>query len=583
MVDARALLQPSGGQLLSVSLGAYSPTVEAALAQLEADHAVQRVWQRDGSLWSKDTQVIAEVEDRLGWLALPEIMRTELDDLEVFAENVRSAGIGRIVLLGMGGSSLAPEVMARMVTQAPDAPELVILDTTDPTQIRTASHGLPLERTLFVVSSKSGTTAETLSLYAHFKAALMDAVGAYWPAHFVAITDPGTKLETLAREEGWRGVFINPPDIGGRYSALSFFGLVPATLAGIDTRSLLTAAASMAERCRNQVDLTRNPGIMLGAIMGALARHPEGKRDKLTLLSSPIVAPFAPWAEQLIAESTGKQGVGILPVEEEFSCPPEAYGSDRLFVYLRQSGAFNRDTDARVQTLMEQGQPVVITHLNEAADLGAQFLLWEFATAIAGRVLGVNPFDQPDVEAAKKQARAALQKYETTRHLPEEHPSFVDGDLALYGPACEATTAASCLRAFFSSCEPGDYVAIMAYIERAPANDRLLEPMRTLLCQNLGVAVTLGYGPRFLHSTGQLHKGGPNTGLFLQVTRAEADDLPVPGTAYTFGILKQSQALGDMHALRHAGRRVLRVHLGGDLEAGLRALDEALRAATQPA
>ncbi|MHB0856026.1 MAG: glucose-6-phosphate isomerase [Anaerolineae bacterium] len=577
MDDGNALFRPQNGQVLSVALGRHAQAVDACLAQLDADQTTRRVWQRDGSLWSDDPHTIADIEDRLGWLALPEIMPAEVDDLEILASDVRASGFNRIVLLGMGGSSLAPEVMSRMLAQAPGAPRLVVLDSTDPTQIRQVLQGAAIERTLFVVSSKSGTTAETLSLCAFFKAALGEAVGAHWPTHLIAICDPGSKLERLAREESWRAVFLNPPDIGGRYSALSFFGLVPAILAGIDMRSPLDSAAEMARLCQN--DSTRNPGLLLGAVMGTLARLSGRPRDKLTLLSSPILTPFAPWAEQLVAESTGKQGLGILPVEEEMGCSPEAFGDDRLFVYLRQSGAFNQETDARALEFLKRDHPVVVAHLSEAADLGAQFFLWEFATAVAGKVLGVNPFDQPDVEAAKQQARAALRQYEETHQLPDEQPSLRDGALAFYGPACAGRTAPACLRTFFASARPNDYIAIMAFIARSPENDLLLEPLQSLLCQHLGVAATLGYGPRFLHSTGQLHKGGPNTGLFLQLTQDEQEDLAVPETDYTFGVLKQSQALGDLRALRDAGRRVLRVHLGSDVEAGLNALDDAMQQA----
>jgi transaldolase/glucose-6-phosphate isomerase len=560
---------------------------QAALAQglsaLQEARAGRRIWARDGTLWlPADSPALAEVENRLGWLELPTAMLVDVPRLRALAAEVQGAQIRRVVLLGMGGSSLAPEVLREVLGVAPDHPDLVVLDSTDPGQIRQATAGVSLAETLFLVSSKSGTTVETTTLYAYFRAALRDHVGeGRWRDHFIAIADPHTPLSELAHSEGFRALYQNPPDIGGRYSALSYFGLVPAALIGVDLERLLRRAKEMATACRAMVPVAENPGMILGALMGELARHPAGPKDKLTLLCSPRMQPFGPWAEQLIAESTGKEGRGILPVEGEPWQEAGQYGADRLFVFLRLAGDENAALDDLARALIALGRPVILCPLADVYDLGGQFWLWEFATAIAGQRLGINPFDQPNVEAAKIQARQALARYRETQSLPQEDPVLAEGALTFYGPDYAARQATEYLRAFLGQARPGDYVALMAYIGRNQEHIQRLQQLRACIGGALRVPVTIGFGPRFLHSTGQFHKGGPNTGLMIQLTQDEAQDLPIPGEGYTFGILKLAQALGDLQALREAGRRVIRVHLGQDVPTGLAQFQEKLARALE--
>jgi len=556
-------------------LGQGERTIARARELAEASHLVRRLWARDGRLWGQDARGTAEIENRLGWLGLPEGMCPRVAQLRAFAEEVRQMGVQRVVLLGMGGSSLAPEVMRLILGRGPSYPDLVILDSTDPAQVRRVELGAPLARTLFIVSSKSGSTIETDTLYAYFRAGLEREVGPEKAGqHLVAITDPGTSLVQLAHKDGFREVFTNPPDIGGRYSALSLFGLVPAALLGLDLDRLLDGAQAMAFACRAAAPAPDNPGLMLGLVMGEYARRPTPARDKLTLLASPQLAPFGPWVEQLVAESTGKAGVGILPVEGEPLMRPADYGPDRLFAYLRLAGADNAATDRHAAALAALGHPLVVMPWASVHDLGAEFFRWEFATAIAGERLAINPFDQPNVEAAKRRARTVLTGYEQTGALPAEQPSVVEGQLSLFGEAPAGASAAQYMRAFWAQARPQDYVAMMAYVDRREDYIERLQEIRALLGSRLKLAVTLGFGPRFLHSTGQLHKGGANTGLFLQITNDVPEDLPIPGRRYTFGILEQAQALGDVRALRQEGRRVLVVRLSGDVSRGLQALLE---------
>jgi len=574
-------------------LGSCQQHVDAALSAMGEAEVGRRIWARDGSLWSSDPAQCAEIENRLGWLELPTAMRVDVPRLEALSVEADAAGIGRAVLLGMGGSSLAAETMARMLGVSPHHLPLTVLDSTDPAQVRRVAEDGPLARTLFMVSSKSGTTAEVDALFRYFSGRTVEEMGAAqpdnpvapapgrrrpgdWRQHFVAITDPGTPLEKLARAEGFRAVYLNPSDIGGRFSALSLFGLVPAALIGADLDRLLERARTMAWDCRSTVPVIENPGIRLGAAMGECARH---GRDRLTLLTSPEVAAFGPWVEQLLAESTGKSGVGILPVEGEPLLDPSAYHDDRLFVYLRLSGADNDALDNHCAALAAAGHPVVALPLDDIYDLGAEFYRWEFATAIAGQRLGINPFDQPNVEAAKKRATEALERYARERSLPEEPPVLEDGTLKLYGPPLDADSAPAYLRAFLRQADNHDYAAIMAYIDRNSHYQDLLQGVRRTIGARLAIASTVGFGPRYLHSTGQLHKGGPNTGIFLLITHSDADDLAVPGAGYTFGVLKSAQALGDLAALRDAGRRVVRVHLEGDVATSLGDLDQAVQAA----
>jgi len=541
--------------------GAYEGALAQALERLEALGAGRRIWERDGRLWSADPAVIKAIENRLGWLDLPMTMGVHIPALKALQREAWAAGFRRVVLLGMGGSSLAPEVMQEIFGRSPDHATLTVLDTTDPAQIRRVAEAGDLAEVLFIAASKSGTTIEMESLIAFFRARLQERVGASWPRHFIAITDSGTPLDTLASEQGFRAIYRNPSDIGGRYSALSLFGLVPGALIGVDLDRLLERAREMAQCCRLTATPTENPGLLLGALMGALA-NAQPPCDKLTLLTSPQLAPFGAWVEQLIAESTGKQGKGILPVESEPLQEPGHYGRDRFFVYLRLEGAENATLDAFTEDLKALGYPVILLPLRDVYDLGAEFFRWEYATAIAGALMGIDPFDQPNVELAKQRSVALLSTYVREKALPVGEPVIVAGNLRVYGPPAEVRTAGEYLKAFLRQAPPNGYIALMAYLDRRAETFALLQRFRALLGRAMGLATTVGYGPRFLHSTGQLHKGGPNTGLFIQITHEEAEDLPIPGQAYTFGILKQAQAIGDFLALNEMGRRVMRLHFG---------------------
>lgn len=479
--------------------GALGRAIERRIAKLESDGVVERIWRRDHTVWKNDP---TEISDRLGWLDLPDKMRPETDGLKSFAEATDE--FDRVVLLGMGGSSLAPEVLSRTFGGRP----FVALETTHPESIKQVEDSGDLRRTLFIVSSKSGTTVETLSQFAYF----YDKVGD--GSQFVAITDAGSPLEQLAGEKGFRRAFVNPSDIGGRYSALSYFGLAPAALIGIDAASLLEAASDMAERCRGAAG--DNPGAALGAAIGEAA---IAGRDKLTVLSSDTIASFGTWLEQLIAESTGKEGKGIVPVEGEPSGPADVYGEDRLFAGVGIEPAL---------------EPALWMPFERREAIGAEFFRWEFATAVAGHILGIHPFDQPNVQEAKDATNRLLK--EGTLPQPDRGDP---GEL-------------------LNSVKEGDYIAIQAYLPRTPENEARLQEARLRLRDRHRVATTVGFGPRFLHSTGQLHKGGPNTGVFIQVVDEPGVDLPIPGKEYTFRGLLDAQAAGDLEALRAHGRRVAR-------------------------
>jgi glucose-6-phosphate isomerase len=513
----------------------------------------------------------------LGWLHLGGTMRVELPRLEALALEAQASGLGKVVLLGMGGSSLVAEVLTQAFGVARGYLDLTVLDSTDPEQILRVERGLSIGHTLFVVASKSGTTAEPLALYAHFRERLRAVVGDRWPRHFVAITDAGTPLEARAADEGWRAVYTNPRDIGGRYSALSLFGLLPAALLGADLERLLESARAMAVACRKDDLLVSNPGAALAAFLGGLATQSEPARDKLTLAISPELSALGDWIEQLVAESTGKQGRGLLPV---LNLPPAGVpADDRMFVYLRLENGENAALDERIEWLVKEGHPVVVLPIRDRDALGAEFMRWEVAIALTGALLRVNPFDQPDVESAKKGARAVLARHTQMPDMPAETPTAAQGALALYGAeASPDGTLLGALGGFLRQAQPGDYIALMAYADRSPETVEALGGLRGMIEQHTGVATTVGFGPRFLHSTGQYHKGGANRGLFVQITRDVPQDVPVPGHAYTFGILQQAQALGDLGALREGKRRVVRLHVAGDLQAGLAALRQGLEA-----
>jgi transaldolase/glucose-6-phosphate isomerase len=543
------------------SLGELQPAVDAQLAQLQKEEAPRRLWAKDSTLWSTNPAKREEIRDRLGWLNVAEKM------LEHAAEFRELSAHGRtysdVVLLGMGGSSLCPDVLRNTFGAIKGHPRLHVLDTTDPATILAVRSKIRIQDSLFIVASKSGETTETLSHFAYFwdqvRAGGHDGMAG---RHFAAITDPGTSLEKLAKDHGFRWIFPNPPDIGGRYSALSYFGLVPGALMGVDVAELLERAVEMAHSCADSVPAADNPGVWLGAVLGRLAL--EG-RNKLTLIASPKIASFGYWVEQLIAESTGKQGKGIVPVEGEPVGKPAVYGDDRVFVYIRMdSDPVNR----AVRALERAGQPVVTLTLRDKLDLGGEFLRWEVATAIAGSILGIDAFDQPNVQESKDNTKKVLGKFRASGKLPA----------AVSLPAAKSRTG---LRSLIERAKPGAYFAIMAYATRTAASEAAIASIRSTVRDRTHFATTAGYGPRFLHSTGQLHKGGPKTGLFLQVVMDDTRDVPIPGQPYSFSILKQAQSLGDLQSLTSRRLPVLRVTLGREPSAGWRALAAAVKTAVK--
>jgi RpiB/LacA/LacB family sugar-phosphate isomerase len=522
-------------------------STEAALAHVESIDAGKRLWAEDATLWSATATAQAAIVNRLGWLRAPELMRQHLSDLQRFAADVRAEGITDVVLFGMGGSGLAPEVVHSVLGHTPGHPALTLLDSTDPGLIRATLERLPLAHTLFLVSSKSGTTTEMLTLYRFFRAAVEKVVGAADAGrHFVAITDPGTPLQKLASEHGFRRTFVNDPRVGGRFSALTFFGLVPAALVGLDLGRLLDRAADMARRCGADVPVRENPGLRLGATLGGFA---QGGRDKVTLLLSPAIAPLGAWLEQMLTESTGKLGRGLVVVNDEPVGAAESYGNDRVFVLM----TVGRDAEREASTaaLTAAGHPLLRLTLDDPYDVAAEFFRWEVATAAAGIVLGLNPFDEPNVAQAKDATNAALVRFLETGRLPEWPTNTVEE-----------------LAHALSDARPGDYLALLAYVTPGPAVSAALQTLRTRLRDRTQLATTVGYGPRYLHSSGQLHKGGPPTPILVIFTTSH-EDLPIPGERYGFATLEMAQALGDLATLRAAQRRVLWLPLDGTPEDAL--------------
>jgi transaldolase/glucose-6-phosphate isomerase len=559
---------------------ALDAEVKKALADWDAQGGTRRLFAGDASLWTGSDEA-----SWLGWLGLVSAELDDLTPLRRLQEEVKREGFTHALLLGMGGSSLCPEVLAETFGHVPGYPQMHVLDSTDPAQVRAVEAKVDLAKTLFIVASKSGSTLEPNIFKAHFFERAKQVVGAGKAAsRFVAITDPGSSLEQAARAEGFRHVFSGLKTVGGRYSALSNFGLVPAAVMGLDVEKLLDEAQRMEQACAPGVPAAENPGLVLGTIIGVLARRGI---DKITLVASPGISDLGAWLEQLIAESTGKEGKGVIPVDRERLGPPAAYGPDRLFCYLRLSSAPDAAQDAAVEALEADGRPVVRIAVASPHDLGEEFLRWEIATAIAGAVLGINPFNQPDVEASKVATKALTSEYEQTGQLAAEEPFFTGEGLKLFAdPAnTEALLAAGdrslvgLLKAHLQRLGEGDYFAVLAYVAMTRAHEDAMQGFRHLVRDRKRVATCLGFGPRFLHSTGQGYKGGPNTGVFLQVTCDDAQDLPVPGQKYTFGVVKAAQARGDLQVLFERKRRALRVHLGSDVAAGLLTLDEAIRKA----
>ena len=558
--------------------------VEATVEEWIGEDKVQRIWGRDPSLWTGSDE-----DQWLGWLDVVTTQFERRRDFLQISADVRQGQFTHTLLLGMGGSSLCPEVLRSTFESGPSHPALRVLDSTDPAQVRGAEESVDLRRTLFICSSKSGTTLESSILFEYF----FDRVsGIFGPGEtgqrFVAITDPGSSLESLARQRDLRRVFLGRPDIGGRFSGLSDFGLVPAAVMGLDVGRLLDATKEMVDYCRADVPVPENPGVLLGIALGQLA---ASGRNKLTVAASPAIASLGAWLEQLVAESTGKNGKGIVPVDQETLGPPEVYGDDRVFVYLKLRSEGSTAVDSAIDRIDQAGQPVVRIQLDDLYAIGQEFFRWEMATAVAGSLLKLNPFDQPDVDASKVASRKVTAEFEQTGALEKADPFFETSDISLFSDSDAVARAlqqatprpslSGYLGAYLEGLDTGDYFAILAYVAMNAMHLSHLQRIRDIVRDRTCVATCLGFGPRFLHSTGQLHKGGPATGVFLQITCDDPMDLPVPGRSYSFGIVKAAQALGDMKVLEQRGRRVLRVHIGGDLAYGLDQLRQAVAEALE--
>ncbi len=556
--------------------------VTDVVAEWQTSGKARRLWARDATLWTGSDE-----SHWLDWLGITDDQMAHLGPLKDVAQDVASAAVSHAVLLGMGGSSLCPEVMRKTFGTITGFPELHVLDSTDPAQIAALEHTLDLAHTLFIVSSKSGTTLEPNILLQYFLARVKSAVGANAAGgHFMAITDPDSPLQQVAERERFRQVFFGVPGIGGRYSALSNFGMVPAALMGVDVGRLLDRAELMVHSCAASVPAEENPAVVLGAVLGTLA---GGGRDKVTFITSPGIADLGAWLEQLIAESTGKQGKGLIPVDREPLGAPTVYDRDRLFVYLRLDPAPDLTQDAAADALERAGHPLVRIAVADIADIGQEFFRWEMATAVAGSIIGINPFNQPDVEASKVVTHELTAAFEKTGVFPTEAPIFEATGLKLFTDATNAAalkqgldgdrSIVGYLRAHLNRIRRGDYFAMLAYLAMTDPHEEALQAMRLAVRDRILVATCLGFGPRFLHSTGQAYKGGPNTGVFLQITCDDATDIPVPAQKYSFGVVKAAEARGDFAVLAERNRRALRVHLGAHVSAGLQALETALMSA----
>ena len=569
----------------TLSLGQYNHAVLETIKDMDQQQFIRRLWRKDLSLWKDDPQHQEIIRHSLGWLTVAGTILENAEELKAFADRVRSDGFDHVMVLGMGGSSLCPEVLRRTFGRIKGYPQLLVLDSTDPATVRSMEEAVDVSRTLFIVASKSGTTTEPLMFYQYF----FDKVAQVKPdqpgRNFIAITDPGTKLEQIAEEKGFRRVFRNMADIGGRYSALSFFGMVPAALMGLDVKEILERATSACEACERCVPTAENPAARLAATLGQLARQ---GRDKITFITPPPLESLGLWIEQLIAESTGKEGRGIVPVAGEPLGDPGVYGDDRVFVYIRTSDASNKDTEAKLEALEKAGHPVVCQVLRDSLSVGREFFLWELATALTGALLEINPFDQPNVQESKDNTKNLLEVYRKERKLPEQELLFEGNGCRIYGDSKtktvlqpESETLTGYVGAHLSQANKGDYVALTAYIPETGAHAQLLSEIRAQIRSALKTATTVGYGPRFLHSTGQLHKGGADNGIFIQITATDSQDLSIPGEPYTFGVLKQAQALGDFQSLARRNRRVIRFHLGQDIETGLKTLLSVVKEAVE--
>jgi transaldolase / glucose-6-phosphate isomerase len=518
----------------------YQAMIHPTLGGLTHTNAIPRLWEKDHALWKPNPK---EITDRLGWLTVHDLMRDRIEQLQQCVASAKALQTKDVVLLGMGGSSLGPEVFRTAFGPQKGAPRLWVLDSTIPGWVRQVTKAISPSKTLFLVASKSGGTIEVMSLFAHFWKLVTNAKGNQGGKQFVAITDPGTGLEQMAKDYGFGEIFSNPADIGGRYSVLSLFGLVPAAFLGLNISRLLDRAAGMAERCRLQKDVQTNPGAYLGAAMGSLAK---AGRDKVTVIASPSLTTFGLWAEQLLAESTGKEGTGLIPIAQEPILKPRAYGTDRFFVYLKLKGEKNVALDQAVQALVKADHPVLQFDLRDHYDLGAEFFRWEFATAVAGHVLGIHPFDQPNVQESKDNTNRVLDTFQSTGHLPAQ-PNHQPKEVA---------------KVLSGLLQPGAYLSVLGYTTPTRPLEAAVGRLRRALMSKYSVATTFGYGPRYLHSTGQLHKGGPHSGVFLELVGRMVPDLPIPGRPFSFGTLASAQANGDLESLHTHHRQAIRVQLG---------------------
>ena len=581
LAEKRQKILAGAADRMTASLGRLQGAVDATLKRLDENKFSRRLWDRDATLWKKEPEHQKIIKNALGWLTVSDSILEHVAQLTAFVEDARKAGFQHAVVLGMGGSSLCPDVCRATFGTAAGYLQLHVLDSTVPGSVAALEKAIDIGRTLFLVSSKSGGTTESLTFFKYFHDRVRQIKGDRAGENFVAITDPGTSLEKLAREHNFRTVIYGEPDIGGRYSALSNFGMVPAALEGVDVRALLDRAERMVQACGCCVPSQDNPGVRLGVVLAEAGR---AGRDKVTFVTSPSVATFGDWAEQLIAESTGKEGKGLVPVAGEELGDPASYGADRLFVYFKLDSDADANAsarDAKLRALEAAGHPVVRISLPSKLDLGQEFFRWEVATATAGSLLAIDAFDQPNVQESKDNTNRLLAEFRSKGQLPAPAAAIQSDGVQVYARdgVGDAKTIESFLAGFLRQVRPGDYLALMAYLERSPASDALLGSLRTRLRDTTRLATTLGYGPRFLHSTGQLHKGGANNGVFLQVTADDSQDIPIPGEPYTFSVLKQAQALGDLQSLESKKRRVIRVDLGGDARSGLARLSALIDAA----
>jgi len=552
-------------------LGELESRINAAIEDAECAGVTKRIWKKDAALWKDDEPSQKIIKNSLGWLTVPDEMLAVVDELTEFAELIRNRGFETVMVCGMGGSSLCPEVLTKTFGRQTGFPELLVLDSTDPDVLAGLLDRVDIEKCLFIIASKSGSTTEPNTFYKFWYDQLgkrVDSPG----KNFIAITDPGSSLVETAAQLGFQRTFLNQPDIGGRYSALSYFGIVPAVLMGIDIRKFLGRAKEAEQTCSAVMPAARNLALQLGIIIGEAA---IAGRDKLTFVIDDQIATLGLWIEQLIAESTGKEGKGVVPVVAEPPGSVDKYSGDRLFVSI-SIGEPSNETKSHLGALANAGHPIVYREFNDIYDLSAEFFVWEFATACAGWRIGINPFDQPNVQESKDATKELLNTFVSHGQLPEQDQLIAEDSIVVFADMKDDSLPTSSLldllRAFLSKVRTGDYLALLSYVEETSAIEAELLKIRSTLRDATRCATTSGYGPRFLHSTGQLHKGGPPTGVFFQITANDAQDFAVPGEAYTFSILKQAQALGDFHSLSKRGRRAIRVDLGNDTIGGLKRL-----------